>query len=287
LAYFAPANARVTTTYYDTLWRQPILTISENNNPGQLSEYDSLGRLSRVYKFNKNLGAIEADSKTKILSKEYHVMGCCNRPYETNPADGGKVLLDNVTLQWKIDNPFGKNLTYDIYAGTSPDSLRIMNYYPFSNNTFTLNGIKIGMTVYWQIVIHDVDEGSITKSQIYNFTREYKPFTIPNNWSSCSEVYGDNGQYECHFLWNCIPHPNGELIHFRITYYPNSSGVGDTILSVTQNKCDNSESYTCRNNNYELQTMKNMNTGSGQYLFTIYDDYGTSITTGRFDYPAH
>jgi hypothetical protein len=65
-----PKNAMVTTTYYDTLWFQPILSVDANNNPGNKVEYDNFGRTSRIYKTNaKNA------STTLLKSIEYRAAG--------------------------------------------------------------------------------------------------------------------------------------------------------------------------------------------------------------------
>ena len=66
---FYPKNAHVTTTYYDTLYYQPIITIDENNNPGMLVKYDLQGRPEEWYKINKH----EPMQKTLVMKKEYHL----------------------------------------------------------------------------------------------------------------------------------------------------------------------------------------------------------------------
>jgi hypothetical protein len=66
---FHPANAHVTTTYYDTLYYQPTLTVDENNNPGMMVKYDLLGRPEEWYKIDKH----EPLNKTLVMKKEYHL----------------------------------------------------------------------------------------------------------------------------------------------------------------------------------------------------------------------
>lgn len=68
---FYPKDAHVTTTYYDTLYYQPILTVDENNNPGMLVKYDLQGRPEKWYKINK----FKPEEKTRVMKKEYHLFG--------------------------------------------------------------------------------------------------------------------------------------------------------------------------------------------------------------------
>jgi hypothetical protein len=72
---FGPANSLITTTYYDTLWRQPILSVDANSLPGRLVKYDQYGRPFRWYKID--------GAKTRnfplydklVQRKTYHLYG--------------------------------------------------------------------------------------------------------------------------------------------------------------------------------------------------------------------
>jgi len=66
---FYPRNAHVTTTYYDTLYYQPILTVDENDNPGMMVKYDLLGRPEEWFKIDKH----EPLNKRLVMKKEYHL----------------------------------------------------------------------------------------------------------------------------------------------------------------------------------------------------------------------
>lgn len=68
---FQPKDAHVTTTYYDTLYYQPTLTVDENNNPGIMIKYDLQGRPEKWYKINKH----KPSQRTRIMKKEYHLYG--------------------------------------------------------------------------------------------------------------------------------------------------------------------------------------------------------------------
>lgn len=68
---FYPAKALVTTTYYDSKWLQPVLSVDANNNPGQKVVYDDFGRPKEWYKIDKT----NPSTKTKVQSKVYHLVG--------------------------------------------------------------------------------------------------------------------------------------------------------------------------------------------------------------------
>ncbi|HEX2958657.1 MAG TPA: hypothetical protein VHO70_17615, partial [Chitinispirillaceae bacterium] len=68
---FYPAGALVVSTFYDQKWREPILTIDENNNPGHLVVFDQFGRKIKRYKVDKN----NPDNNKLLTSNEYFMMG--------------------------------------------------------------------------------------------------------------------------------------------------------------------------------------------------------------------
>jgi hypothetical protein len=76
---FRPVKSLVTTTYYDTKWQQPIISVDANNNPGQKVEYDDFGRPVAWYKVDKTNPAV----KTLLQSKEYHLMSDWYKPDPT------------------------------------------------------------------------------------------------------------------------------------------------------------------------------------------------------------
>jgi hypothetical protein len=76
---FYPVNAQVSTTYYDTLWQQPILTVGTDNNPGKKVVYDDFGRPVKWYKVDKSNPA----NNTIVQQKEYHLMGDYYKPNST------------------------------------------------------------------------------------------------------------------------------------------------------------------------------------------------------------
>ena len=67
---FAPKNAMVTTTYYDSKWRQPIMSVDANNKPSQQVVYDNWGRPIEWYRIDPVTMVKHIKQK-----KEYHLMG--------------------------------------------------------------------------------------------------------------------------------------------------------------------------------------------------------------------
>ncbi|MBN1759627.1 MAG: hypothetical protein JW863_14970 [Chitinispirillaceae bacterium] len=86
---FAPVDAMMSSSYYDQKWRQPIISIDANNNPGKKVEYDGFGRPVRWYKFDKT----NPSNLTLVQKKEYHLMGegdvTYSNNYETGNIDWG------------------------------------------------------------------------------------------------------------------------------------------------------------------------------------------------------
>jgi hypothetical protein len=68
---FYPADALISTTYYDSKWQQPLLTVDANNNPGRKIVYDTFGRPIEWHKVDKAI-----PTSTQLMNKkEYHLMG--------------------------------------------------------------------------------------------------------------------------------------------------------------------------------------------------------------------
>jgi hypothetical protein len=71
---FYPTDAKVSSTYYDSKWQQPILSVDANNNPGQKVAYDGFGRPVEWSKISKAKSrGTGADTLTS--RKSYHLMG--------------------------------------------------------------------------------------------------------------------------------------------------------------------------------------------------------------------
>jgi hypothetical protein len=89
---FGPSNSLISTTYYDALWQQPILSVGPDNNPGDLVEYDNFGRPSLTFKFSKNT----CDLTVKSV-KSYHLM---NETPLFDPNTSYKIVT-------RVDNTIG------------------------------------------------------------------------------------------------------------------------------------------------------------------------------------
>jgi hypothetical protein len=70
---FYPADAYVTTNYYDEYGRK-LLTVDENNTPSRLVEYDGFGRPVRWYKIDKTKSR-GSGSDALVKENQYHLMG--------------------------------------------------------------------------------------------------------------------------------------------------------------------------------------------------------------------
>jgi hypothetical protein len=237
---FAPANGQIKTTYYDTLWRRPIIAIGEDNNPGQLSTFDDYGRLSGVFTLNKNMGANETGAKTPVQTYEYNITGNCLRPYGPSPEDGTtKVRLKDVRLEWKCDIPLNRTIDhYDVYIGTDRNNLIKQNpYIPVVTTQFDITNIQFNTPYFWRIVVH-LDDGTIINGPIWTFTRMVLPMSIwlkPDQWRDAMRCKGQCN--DAWFWWRpCVQtSPNGLEMEYKIEYngsYSNSY----PIPSCTDNR---------------------------------------------------
>jgi hypothetical protein len=166
---FYPKNALVTTTYYDSKWYQPILSVDANNNPSQKVEYDDFGRPVRWYKFDKNTTGL-----TPLQEKEYHLRSELNEGQSVQvlyPDCGGGVFYAGN----KIDVSWVQSTT-----GTSrikcvrPDNSIVCE---IANENFSS-----GINVYeWEIPIAAVGDCKIQATAPDNSTDESdRIFTVRN-----------------------------------------------------------------------------------------------------------
>jgi hypothetical protein len=95
-----PTKSLVTTTYYDSKWQQPILTVDANGNPSQKVEYDEFGRPVRWNKIDKTTANL-----TLLQQKEYHLTGDFYAPnpnkwYKIVPEKDESFCIDIKDASW-------------------------------------------------------------------------------------------------------------------------------------------------------------------------------------------
>ncbi|MBN1600172.1 MAG: hypothetical protein JW915_01125 [Chitinispirillaceae bacterium] len=98
----APVKAFITSTYYDTLFNLPVMTVDANNNPGNKAAYDELGRISEVYKIKKG----DFEHPVLLQKKEYYLQGdflaqnhiCLLSPNGTERFTAGQ----RVSVAWEM-----------------------------------------------------------------------------------------------------------------------------------------------------------------------------------------
>ena len=75
---FYPADAMVTTTYYDGIHSAPIVSVDANNNPSDRITYDGFGRPVKWEKIKNPAKGVGESGFSKVLrTKEYHLQGDC------------------------------------------------------------------------------------------------------------------------------------------------------------------------------------------------------------------
>jgi hypothetical protein len=88
---FYPADAIVTTTFYDSKWRQPIMSVDANGNPGYKTVYDDFGRPIE----QRNIDKYNPSNTKLISSKKYHLMDDCSTPDYFNDYEAGNLDIVN------------------------------------------------------------------------------------------------------------------------------------------------------------------------------------------------
>lgn len=104
---FYPSDALMATTYYDTKWRTPVLTIDANENTSDLLKLDESGRPNMLYKTDKQLSS--NDQSGYILKKqiEYHL----DEQLRLLSPVGGEVLVPGTkcSIKWIKTIPVGSS----------------------------------------------------------------------------------------------------------------------------------------------------------------------------------
>jgi len=114
---FAPSDAMVSSTYYDQLWQQPIISVDANNHPGRKVTYDSFGRPVLWQKLDP-----VAMATLPVQHKEYHLRN--ELPTDSVIAllspDGGESVTAgaNVTVRWVNAGTEDIKLYYKVGSGS-------------------------------------------------------------------------------------------------------------------------------------------------------------------------
>jgi hypothetical protein len=113
----------VSSTYYDSKWQQPVLSVDANNNPGQKVVYDDFDRPIEWYKIDKANPA----TKTPVQKKEYHLM-CDLEDGEnlkvTNPNGGEKFIPgQEMSIRWNNRETGNITISYQNNDGTGNQTI--------------------------------------------------------------------------------------------------------------------------------------------------------------------
>lgn len=207
---FYPEGALVTTTYYDDIWFKPICTADANSNPSTFTEYDSQGKVSKIYRLNKDKNNGDADGKVLITHNNYQFMGEQLRVVTPN---GGEKLLpgQDYLITWSGPSTIGTN-GVDIY------------YYNGTNWSLIESSIKGNNSLKWivpsnasncKIKIQSQDNTSISDQSDDVFSiSDYLMFTSPSE----SDVWwsGRNLVVKHNINWNST---GGSVTNVSLEYF--------------------------------------------------------------------
>jgi hypothetical protein len=131
-----------------------------------------------------------------------------NPPSDPLPADGAVHIVTDpsIALTWSGSDPNSEDtLTYDLYWGTSADSLSLVAQ-DITDATYSMTGLAGGVSYYWQIIAKD-NGGLEASGPVWSFTSEGDPpdlivtgITItpagglpPNSWVTLTAEITNNG----------------------------------------------------------------------------------------------
>jgi len=123
---FYPEKAMVTSSYYDSLWHQPILSIDENNKPGLRISYGGFGRPILWEKINPQFSVGETGFAVTVKEKDYFTKydGICI----ISPKEGDYYAVSNpLEIKWRNDNERDVEIFYSIATDSPWVSLGIVN----------------------------------------------------------------------------------------------------------------------------------------------------------------
>ena len=102
-----------------------------------------------------------------------------NPPFNPTPADNSFEVAVDVDVAWEAtDNNLNDPLTFDIYRGTTPNELQLIQ----SGNDlygYTFIGLNYGTTYYWQVYAFDGPDSQGIPGPVWQFTTENQAGAVP------------------------------------------------------------------------------------------------------------
>jgi len=113
-----------------------------------------------------------------------------NTPSSPNPSNNVTNQPTTITLSWNCSDPDGDAVTYDVYFGTSSNSMTKVSSGQ-TGKTLNRSNLSIGTTYYWKVVAKD-SKGGTTEGPVWRFTTSAVPegmvlvekgsFTMGDTW---------------------------------------------------------------------------------------------------------
>jgi len=121
-----------------------------------------------------------------------------NTPSNPSPSNNATNQPTTITLSWECSDPDGDAVTYDVYFGTSSNSMTKVS----SGQTLNRSNLSIGTTYYWKVVAKD-SKGATTEGPVWKFTTQSAPTTTSYTPSSIvpQMVLVDKGSFTMGDTW--------------------------------------------------------------------------------------
>jgi hypothetical protein len=136
---FYPSKSLVTTTYYDSKWQQPIVSVDPSNNPGKVTVYDDFGRATEVRKINKN-NPVQLDLMSENiihLAGEQQVFPDPDQTYKIvfNGEPGHCIDIEGNSDSWNI----GSNIhLWTYFSGSDYQPNQEWQFVPIGNGYYNI-----------------------------------------------------------------------------------------------------------------------------------------------------
>jgi hypothetical protein len=241
---FYPANALVTSTYFNDHWKLPTLSVDANNNPGKRVVYDWFGRVSEIRKVSKT----DITNTTLIEKKEYHLHSDLlqGEDYKILYPDGKECFLPGkrMTISWTQKEEKEIRVICSKVSDGSSDVI-VVKEFDAGRNEYTWQ-LPADYSGYYKMYLVASSSGTIYDGSDEPFKVETSP-NVPVLLSPANNATGVS-QTGAVFEWSCSDNDGDELTYtVRIASstnnYPFTTKVSPFTIPMT---LDAGRNYTWR-----------------------------------------
>jgi hypothetical protein len=243
-----PSNAFMTTTYYDDILKQPVLSVDASNNASSKVTYDEFGRPVKWEKFDK----VNHDYLITLKTLRYqHYQNQVEPDLTLIKPNGGEKLVpgQQFLITWSGPSTVGTNgVDLSYFNGSSWTAISNGSQLTGTNSCLWTVPPKVTGCL---IKVQSFDDPSVVDQSDGTFIINTPP-PLPGNWNFTRESANS-----VRFSWTPVIDPDGDNVTYRVYVGP-SSGGPFTELSNTSDCVAHCWDSWC--------------SGTGHYWYVIADD---------------